>query len=201
MPADIPDYYKHLAGPVDESEEEKDGSHGKTESETPRGMPIPTGRAREREQELATDLSAPLDNAYRANSFTLNLPNDWTDKTVFTLTGPVTDGIQHNITVNTRKDLPVDDLLEFAEAQLGSIETELKGCRLLLKEPCKLTNGTPAYRAIFVWWPTEELRLYQEQIYVVHENTGYTLTASFSKKTRKTVGPEIERAMLSFEAY
>ena len=199
MPADIPDYYKHLAGSAEKSADERDGSQGKSQPEAPRGMPIPTGRAREREQEQASVLPEASGNVYQENTFSLNLPDDWTDKTVFTLTGPVTDGIQHNITVNTQEDLPVDDLFEFAEAQLDSIESELKSCRLLLKEPCKLTSGLSAYRAIFVWWPTEELILYQEQIYVVHENKGFTLTASFSKKTRKTVGPEIERAMLSFQ--
>ncbi|TDI77846.1 MAG: DUF1795 domain-containing protein [Bacteroidetes bacterium] len=197
MPADIPDYYRHL---VESSEKEGDGKDvPKTEgeSETPRGMAIPMSRARQRE------MAPPpvTGNLYSANTFRLNLPDEWTDKTVFTLTGPATDGIQHNITVNVKEDLQIDSLLEFAESMFGTLESELKGCRLLLNEPCQLTNGLPAHKAIFVWWPTEELRLYQEQIYVLHEKTGFTLTASFTKKTRKTVGPEIERAMLSFQPY
>lgn len=156
-------------------------------------MPIPM-----RSKEQQTPTLPAFDNLYKANSFTLSLPDDWTDKTVFTLTGLVTDGIQHNITITHSDDLPVDDLLDFAEWQIRSLEDSLKGCRLLLKEAAKLDSGQAAYRAIFVWWPTEDLRLYQEQVYVLHEQTGYTLTASFTKKTRKTLGPQIERAMLSF---
>ncbi len=138
------------------------------------------------------------ENLYRADSFTLIFPDDWTDKTVFTFTGPVTDGIQHNITVSIQQELLTDNLLDFAEWQIRSLEEELKGCRLLLKESVEMDSGQQAYRAIFVWWPTEDLRLYQEQLYVLHEKTGYTLTASFTKKTRKTLGPQVERAMLSF---
>jgi hypothetical protein len=68
----------------------------------------------------------------------------------------------------------------------------------LLKEPIEMDDGREAYRAIFVWWPVEDVRIYQEQLYVLDGSTGFTITASFSKKTRKTLGPEIERAMLSF---
>jgi len=127
------------------------------------------------------------------------MPDKWIDKTVFTLMGPVTDGMQHNITVNVQDDLPADDIEEYAEWQIRTLEDELKACKILLKEPTQLNNGLKAYRAVFTWWPVDEVRLFQEQIYILHEGTGYTLTASFTKKTRKILGPEIERVMLSFE--
>jgi hypothetical protein len=68
----------------------------------------------------------------------------------------------------------------------------------LKKEEIKLANGMPAYRAIFSWYPTDELRVYQEQMYVLHEKTAFRMTATFTKKTRKTLGPLVERMMLSF---
>ena len=193
MSPEIPEYYRHLATPPEDSDQKKASDQEVGSAEKPRGMPIPTGSKKKQE----TVRIAP-ENIYRANTFSINLPDDWTDKTVFTLTGPVTEGIQHNITVTSQADLPVDNLLDFAEMQIQSLADTLKGCRLLLKEPILMEDSREAYRSIFVWWPTEEVRIYQEQVYVLHEQTGFTITASFSKKTRKTLGPEIERAMRSF---
>lgn len=135
---------------------------------------------------------------YQANSFTLNLYEGWQDKTVFTITGPVTDGVQHNITIMVDHDVQVDNLKDFADWNVATLENELKGCRLLKQGEITLANGIPAYKAIFSWYPTEELRIYQEQIYVLVDKTGYKLTSSFTKKTRKTLGPQVERMMLSF---
>jgi len=37
---------------------------------------------------------------YRAHSFTLALLDGWQDKTIYTLTGPVENGIQHHVIIN-----------------------------------------------------------------------------------------------------
>lgn len=189
MAADVPEYYRHLA-----SKSAKPDPESKPAAQAP-PPPGPTPKA----PRPPIPAAAEPTQDYRANVFTIQLPTDWTDRTVFTLTGPVTDGIQHNITITVSPEPPVGELLDFAEWQIRSLEEQLKGCRLLLKERAQLNDGTPAYRAIFVWWPTDDLRLYQEQLYVVHDGLGFTLTASFTKKTRKTIGPGIERAMLSFK--
>ena len=138
------------------------------------------------------------ESLYQGNGFTINLLEDWHDKTVHTLTGPVENGIQHNVIIHMEDDVPFDNVVEYAQWQIGSLEAELKGCRLLKKGKKDLTNGIPAYEAVFRWYPTDELRIYQQQIYVLVEKTGYKLTASFTKKTRKTLGPKVERMMLSF---
>jgi hypothetical protein len=140
----------------------------------------------------------PPEIEYQANSFTINLYEEWQDKTVFTITGPVTDGVQHNITIMVDHEVEVDNLRDFTDLNVETLENELKGCRMLKKGQITLNNGLPAYKAIFSWYPTEELRIYQEQIYVLVEKTGYKLTATFTKKTRKTLGPQVERMMLSF---
>jgi len=135
---------------------------------------------------------------YHSNGFSLNIYDDWQDKTIYTIAGPVTDGIQHNIIINLNPDVETDNLRDYADWNIAALTGELKGCRLLLQAPITLANGLPAYKAIFCWYPTEELRIYQEQIYVLVGTTGFNLTASFTKKTRKTLGPQVERMMLSF---
>jgi len=135
---------------------------------------------------------------YHANDFSLRLYSEWQDKTIHTIGGPVTDGIQHNIIISLNPDVGTDSLRDYADWNIASVTNELKGCRLLLQKPVTLANGLPGYKAIFCWFPTEELRIYQEQIFVLAGTTGYNLTASFTKKTRKTLGPQVERMMLSF---
>jgi hypothetical protein len=135
---------------------------------------------------------------YRGNAFSIRLCDGWQDKTIYTISGPVTDGIQHNIIINLNPDVETDNLREYADGNIAALTNELKGCRLLHQGPIALVNGLPAYKAIFCWFPTEELRIYQEQIYILVGTTGYNLTASFTKKTRKTLGPQVERMMLSF---
>jgi len=135
---------------------------------------------------------------FQGNGFTVNQLEEWEDKTIYTFTGPVTDGIQHNVILNIDKDVPFETLKEYADWQIKTLETELKGCTLLKKGETKLTNGTDAYEAIFKWYPVEDIRIYQHQIYVLINKVAYRMTASFTKKTRKTLGPQVERMMLSF---
>lgn len=135
---------------------------------------------------------------FQGSSFKMAVQEDWQDDTVYILSGPVTDGMQHNLTVSIDHEPQLDNLKEYAEWQTQSLEQQLKSCRLLLKDEIQLSNGTPAVRAIFSWYPTDEVRIYQEQVYVLTETKAFTLTASFTKKTRKTIGPSVERMMLSF---
>ena len=136
---------------------------------------------------------------YQANTFALSCLDQWQDKTIYTLAGPVVDSIQHNLLITVGENVPFANVRELAEWQINAMEQELKSCKLLKKGSIALANGLPAFQAIFAWFPTDGLKVYQEQIFVLAEGCAYTLTATFSKKTRKTLGPQVERMMLSFE--
>ncbi len=171
MPSSIPEYYRQLA-----AQQQKPTRAAATPAQTPSETHPP----------------------YRAHRFTLGLPEEWKDQTVFILAGPVADGVQHGITINVASDVQVDSVAAYADVQTQALADQLQGCRLLLKDEVKLDNGLPAIRAIFSWWPSKERCLYQEQLYVLSVTEAFTLTATFSKKTRKTLGPSIERLMLGF---
>ena len=121
------------------------------------------------------------------------------DKTVFVLEGPHEHELQHTLTINVDRTADAIALIDYADMQIETQQETLRGCRLLKKGLTRLDNEMPAYRAIFVWYPTDERRIYQDQLFVLHDGIGYKLTAHFTKKTRKTIGPRIERAMRSFE--
>ncbi|HEX7070061.1 MAG TPA: DcrB-related protein [Rhodothermales bacterium] len=195
MAASIPEYYRHLAEKKSEAVPEAGfdaamQEAGKLPPAPPRGHISPKS---------STRMPDPPTLPYRAHRFGIHLYEGWQDKTIFFLTGPVADGVQHNVVV-ILDDVPKDTrLIDFADTQVRAIEESLHGLRVLSKGMISLANGLPAYRVIYRWYPKEGQRFYQEQIYVVHEAVAYKLTATFTRKTRKTLGPQVERIMLSFE--
>lgn len=201
MASPIPEYYRHLAEqrrqePVEEHAETSAGARAETAPSRRPAPRVQKSRAPVVEDELARE--PPL-VPYRAHRFAMQLYEEWQDKTLFVLTGPVSDGLQHNVVVMAEPDVEVRSIDEFAELQVQTLESSLKGCRILLREPTTLASGRDAVRVIYSWWPAEDVRFYQEQIYVLHDSTAYKLTATFTKKTRKTLGPQVERIMRSFE--
>ena len=183
MSDSTPEYYRHLAEQRAE--------------ETPSASSAETSRQRARD--APPDAPQPAPKPYRADAFQLDLPaGEWTDRSVYTLTGPTIDGIQHNITILREPDVEADTLHDFAGQQMAALELQLDGCQVLLDDAIQLASGRPAYRVIYTWQPSDDLRLYQEQLYVLHDGQGYTLTASFTRNTRKQLGAAVERMMRTF---
>jgi hypothetical protein len=143
--------------------------------------------------------AAPEDHLrYRADRFTIAVPDGWADKTSYLLTGPVTDGLRHHVAVHIDREVSEVALAGYAGGQRQVLEAALPGCRLLKSDQGELPSGLPYHRTIFSWFPERQQRLYQEQFSVVHAQTGYILTAAFTKKTRKTLGPQVEHLLSSF---
>lgn len=185
MADSIPDYYRHLA-----------------EREEPSGDARPDGSSA---PEAQGDSAAPsADGAndpvpHRADAFRMMLPGPrWADRSTYTLTGPVAGGVQHNITIHAVEDVGADTVYDFGAQELALLDAKLDGCQILMTDPIDLDCGLPAFRAIYFWYPEPDLKLYQEQIYVLRDEHAYVLTASFTAKTRKRLGPPVEAMMRSF---
>lgn len=185
----IPEYYKQFQN---QPAEEK-----KTEKPTTETPGIKSTQKQEQQKPKQTPQEKDKTIIFQGNGFTVNQLEDWQDKTLYTLTGPVSDGIQHNVIITIDKDISFDSVIDYAELHIKTLENELKSCTLLKKGETKLSNGTEAYEAIFKWYPNDELCIYQHQIFVIVEKTAFKMTASFTKKTLKTFGPQVERMMLS----
>lgn len=184
MPDSIPEYYRHLA----EDTGEENGSEQQVDRKEASG-----------DEETNSQDAPSKPTVYRADAFRLRRPEgEWQDGSVYTITGPTIDGVTHNITINIDDEVEGDSVYDFAAQELALVEAQLDGCRLLIDNPIELDCGAPAYRGIYCWYPEDDLKLYQEQIYVLQDDRGYTLTASFTRETRKQLGEEVERMMLSF---
>ncbi len=138
---------------------------------------------------------------FHGGDFTMALREDWGNETVYVLAGPETDDLQHTLQINVDPHIGDLSAVHYADAKLDGQTETLQACEVLTKGWMELDSGRRAYRALLVWSPTEDRRLYRDQLYVVHEETGYQLSASFTKKTLKTIGPTVDRALRRFEPH
>jgi hypothetical protein len=132
------------------------------------------------------------------NRFALQFPGTWEDKSVYTFEGPEEDGIRHNIWVTIENNVEVPDLERYAQMNIQAMENELQGYHGLKQGSLTLKNRHPAYEHVYRWSPVENREVYQRVMYVLKNNTGYILTSTFSKKTWKLLGSEIDRIFRSF---
>jgi hypothetical protein len=132
------------------------------------------------------------------NKFSLQIPPDWKDQTVYRFEGPEEDGIKHNILVTIENQLEISDLQRYADMQIKAVETELQGYHELKRGQIVLNNQLPAYELVYKWCPLKDREVYQRVIYILHNETGYTLTATFSKRTWKIRGTQIDKILKSF---
>jgi hypothetical protein len=113
-----------------------------------------------------------------------------------TLAGPVADGLGHQVTV-VADDHDGRALERLADEQVEAVREALPGCVVLLRDRIALDGGAPAERAVFRWSPTPDRVLYQQQVYAVLDGRAVTLAASFTARSRRVVGPEVDRIMRS----
>ena len=179
MSEQVPEYYQHLSASAD-------GPSG----ETRHGAPA---------EESGGSEEDPRSQGYRADSFRLTLPASvWTDETVYSFTGPTVDGWRHTITVTSTQEPDADSPAAFWEQEREGLESALDGWRVLMEGALPLTCGHPAHRVIARWTQGADQTVYQEQLYTLHQEKGYILTAGFTDQSRRQIGARIEHIMRSF---
>ena len=139
---------------------------------------------------------SPPATPYRADAFALSLAPGWSDATLVTLAGPVVDGRSHQITVVTA-DHDGRPLADLADDQVRVVLETLPGGAVLLRDRIALDGGGPAERVVFRWAPVPGQVLYQQHVVAVVGGRSVTMAASFTARSRRTVGPDVDRMMRS----
>lgn len=140
------------------------------------------------------DITTP----YFGYDFQLDLLDSWQDETTHILSGPVSDKVRHNIILQEYENETGHTLDAYTLIQIEWLSALLPDFKLLRNDNITLDVGLTANRVIYGWTTEEERWLYQEQLYVLFEEKAYHLTATFSKKTRKMFGKEVEILMRGF---
>jgi hypothetical protein len=130
--------------------------------------------------------------------FTLDLPGGWEDETIYTYKGPDDSGVQHRITLVIDRATDAETIDEFAGPRIDTVMATLQGAEMLKEEPKELASGIPAYECVYKWIPVGSDARFVRNVYLLADGVGYTFSGTFSKKTLKTIGVEMDRIIESF---
>src|SRR5262245_59251041 len=110
--------------------------------------------------------------AFKGNGFTIQVPADWVDLTLYTLlNGP--SGQPLYVRVSAERGTEAATAQEYAESRIRQAASALPGGRLLKRADVKLASGQPACSAEIRWYPSDETRLYQRLLFVVWQGTAF----------------------------
>lgn len=133
------------------------------------------------------------------NQFSLNLPEGWSDTTVFTFQGPNDSGVQHNLILVI--DPAVEKEIEaatYAKQQLENSKLVLPGFEMISEKEKTMHSDMPVYEIVYKYIPADEVIIFQKQVFMIIGGKGYSFTSSFSKKTLKTIANEVDEIIASF---
>lgn len=133
------------------------------------------------------------------NQFTLNIPEGWTDTTVFTFQGPHDSGVQHNLVLVIDPAVEKDiEVTTYAKQQLENSKLVLPGFEMINEQEKTIIPDIPAYEIVYKYIPADEVIIFQKQVFMIIDGKGYSFTSSFSKKTLKTIANEVDEIIASF---
>lgn len=133
------------------------------------------------------------------NMFSLTLPEGWIDNTVFTYQGLQESGVQHNLVLvidpAVEKDIGVTT---YAKQQIENSKLALPGFEMINEEEKTIPSSIPAYEIVYKYIPSDDVVIFQKQVFMIIDGKGYSFTSSFSKKTLKTIAHEVDEIINSF---
>ena len=133
------------------------------------------------------------------NQFSLNLPDEWKDTTVFTFQGPNDSGVQHNLVLVIDPAVEKDiEVAPYAKQQLENSKQVLPGFEMINEQEKTIIPDIPAYEIVYKYIPADEVIIFQKQVFMIIDGKGYSFTSSFSKKTLKTIANEVDEIIASF---
>jgi len=131
-------------------------------------------------------------------TFSLMLPEEWDDRTVYTFMGPDEYGLQHMLTLTIEEGISDTDLEEFAQERIDAVLEPLQSVDVLKDEAVSLANGKNAYECVYKWVPVEGKILYRRLVFMIEDGAGYTFAAIFTWNTMNTLGVDVDKMINSF---
>jgi hypothetical protein len=132
------------------------------------------------------------------NRFKIELPDDWEDQTIHYFMGPEESGLQHTLSLQVDTQPNTDDLEEYARQRIEQALESIPAAEALKEEERQLPNGASAYEVVYKWAPSEDKVVFQKLVFVQHGKIMYNFNGTFTKKTIKTLGVEVDRMIQAF---
>ncbi|MFQ5498511.1 MAG: hypothetical protein ACE5FH_02460 [Candidatus Zixiibacteriota bacterium] len=129
--------------------------------------------------------------------FTIDLPKGWVDQTAYLFAGPEEGGMHHQIVLMIDRNPQFDDAHSFGRDRVDQLSIDLPDMEVV-KEEMKEYSAGEGYDVVFRWQQSDDRVVFRKFVYFVLGGIAYTFSVDFSKRTRKTVGLEVERIINSF---
>jgi hypothetical protein len=134
------------------------------------------------------------------NLFKLTFPDGWKETTVYTFEGPFDSGLQHNLVVSVLPGLPENvELSAYAKLQTETSAGMLPGFEMISEKRVDFLGLAPGYEICYSYRPSDEIQFVQKQWYFAIKDKVYLFTATFNKKTLKTIANEVEQIVRSLQ--
>ncbi|MDH3889919.1 MAG: DUF1795 domain-containing protein [candidate division Zixibacteria bacterium] len=132
------------------------------------------------------------------NGFKIDLPDGWEDQTIHYFMGPEESGLQHILSLQVDTQPSSNDLEEYARDRVEQMLESIPDAEVLKEEEKQLPSGAQAYEVVYKWAPSEDKVVFQKLVFVQHSKTMYNFNGTFTKKTIKTLGVEVDRMIQAF---
>jgi hypothetical protein len=117
--------------------------------------------------------------AFHAPSVWLETPEGWQDASAYILTGPALVGFKTNVVVSMSRDVLDPYLKRHVDIQAGEMQKTLPGFTLISRSEVARVDFGDTATMEFEWTSAEAgARLHQYQLYVLSNQTLYTVTAT-----------------------
>jgi hypothetical protein len=131
-----------------------------------------------------------------SNQFVLNFPDNWKESTVYTFEGPEDSGVKHNLVLMIDRDVDKKtDLEAYVASRIEQLGQTLPSFELLSKKGSNISDSQ-AVEIVYTYTPGS-IPLFQKQFYIHKVSAIFLFTATFIKKTLRTLEPEIDEIVHS----
>ena len=125
------------------------------------------------------------------NRFSIKLPSGWHDQTVYQYQGPEISGQFHTVSLSLDRQLADRNIDRFARDRIDPILESYQGLDVLKREEVTLEGGNSVYEFAYRWIPSEGVQLFGKYVFVIKDDIGFCFSCSFSKKSFKMLGGQM----------
>jgi hypothetical protein len=138
---------------------------------------------------------------FRAQGYTLQVPESWLDLTTYAFRGPRLRDFTPVLCVQTETDVGFDAIEDYARARLPLALRGCSGGRLLKQEPMRLGSTHTGMFAEIRWSPARGQEYVQRLLYTLFEKRGLVMSCQLTRHARAAVGDGIRRLFETFRPY
>ncbi len=134
---------------------------------------------------------------YWGNGFSLEIPDGWVDRTIFTFVEMPDSGSASWVRIMLDEASRAGSARELADAAVRASLEAIPSSRLLSSTSCTMADGTPVVRTEIRWSAAGKVKLYLRNWHVLWGTTAAVALSQFERKGRVTQSPAVERIVTS----